>query len=126
MVLQGVIDNSNFLYFIKYRLLLLMPSYNTMLRLLVIAFACNTKRFAIAILFFLFLFPSSVLGRTAKSFLANALRLVSLEAFKQDSTHSLDTLKYISVKIFPRVVFCHRTLFAHGNQDTQHPKQHKK
>ena len=126
MVLQGVIDNSNFLYFIKYRLLLLMPSYNAMLRLLVIAFACNTKRFAIAILFFLFLFPSSVLGRTAKSFLANALRLVSLEAFDQDSTHSLDTPKYISVKIFPRVVFCHRTLLAHGNQDTQHPKQHKK
>ena len=36
-----------------------------------VAFACNAKRFAIAILCFLFLIPSAVFGRTAKSFLAN-------------------------------------------------------
>ena len=34
----------------------------------IIAFACNAKRFAIDIVFFLFLIPSTVFGRTGKSF----------------------------------------------------------
>ena len=56
---------------------------------------CNAKRFAIAILFFLFLIPSAVFGRTAKSLLAKVLRLVTLEACNQGLTLFLGhTKKY--------------------------------
>ena len=54
-------------------------------------------------LFFLFLIPSTV-GQTAKHFLANILRLISLKACDKYLTHSLDTPKYISVKIVTKVV----------------------
>ena len=63
--------------------------YIFLLLFLIFAFACNAKRFAIAIIFFIY-------GQTVKSFLANVLRLVSLEACDQDLTYSLDTSK-----IFP-------------------------
>ena len=70
-----------------------------------IAFECNAKRFAIAILsLFLFLIPSADFERTAKSFLANLLSLVTLESCDQDLTHSLDTPNNISVKIVSEVV----------------------
>ena len=36
----------------------------------IIAFACNAKRFATVILFFLVFIPSAVFGRTGKSFLS--------------------------------------------------------
>ena len=67
-------------------------------RLKFIALAYNAKRFAIVI-FFLFLILRAVFGQTAKSFLANILKLVRLEACDQNLTHSLDTSKTISVKI---------------------------
>ena len=70
--------------------------YIFLLLFLIFAFACNAKRFAIVIIFFIFLNLSAVYGQTVKSFLANVLRLVSLEACDQDLTYSLDTSK-----IFP-------------------------
>ena len=41
----------------------------------VIAFACNAKRFATVILFFLVFIPSAVFGRTGKSFLSQIRQL---------------------------------------------------
>lgn len=59
-----------------------------------IAFVCNVKRSAIAVpFFFLFLSHSTVFGWTAKSFLTNILRLVTMEAYDQP--------KHISVKVVP-------------------------
>ena len=67
-----------------------------------IAFACNAKRFTIAI--FSFLILSAVFGRTTKSFLANVVRSVTLEACDEDLTHFLDTPKNICVKVVPEIV----------------------
>ena len=41
-----------------------------------IAFACNAKGFAIAMIFFLFLIRSVVFGRTGKSFLSKFRQLL--------------------------------------------------
>ena len=67
-----------------------------------IAFACNKNALQLPFLFFLFLVPSTV-GQTAKHFLVNILRLISLKACDKYLTH-LDTPKYISVKIVTKVV----------------------
>ena len=74
------------------------------IRVTIIAFACNTKLFAIAILFFLFFITSTIFGQTAKRFLANVIRLNTTEACDGNLTHSLDTLKNIPVKIFTEVI----------------------
>ena len=66
---------------------------------------CFAKCFAIVVQVFFSLFPSRpFFGQTAKSLLANVLRLVIKEACDQDLAHSLDTLENISVKIVPQVV----------------------
>ena len=66
---------------------------------------CFAKCFAIVVLvFFLFFLLGTFFGQTAKSLLANVLRLVIKEACDQDLAHSLDTLENISVKIVPQVV----------------------
>ena len=64
----------------------------------------NAESFVIAILVFslFFLFLSS--GRTAKSFLENVLSTVIKRVCDQDLTHSLDTSRYVLVKIVPEVV----------------------
>ena len=71
-----------------------------------ITFAYNAKRFETAILFFLFSTPSVVFRRTAKSFLINALRLVTTKACDQDLTQYLDAPKDISINIVSEVVIC--------------------
>ena len=69
------------------------------------AFAFNPKSFAIDILvFFLFFLLVQFYGRTAKSFLANVLRLVIKKVRDRDLTYSLNTPKNISVEIVPQVV----------------------
>ena len=78
----------------------------TNLQIIIFAFAFNAESFVIAILvlFFFFSFSSLFSERTAKSFLANVLSLVIKKTCDQDLTHSLDTPKYIFLKIVPEVV----------------------
>ena len=78
----------------------------TNLQIIIFAFAFNAKSFVIAILvlFFFFSFSSLFSERTSKSFLANVLSLVIKKTCDQDLTHSLDTPKYIFLKIVPEVV----------------------
>ena len=65
-------------------------------------FAFNAKSFAIAsLVFFSFFHSRHFSGQTAKSFLANVLRLVIKKPCDQDLTHSLDTPKNISVELVP-------------------------
>ena len=80
-------------------------------------FACNAKSFAIAFLFFLFfVFFLSAFEGTAKSFLANILRLVTMEACDQDFTHSFDTTKIFPLKMFLQLFFetcvAHKTAYS--------------
>ena len=69
------------------------------------AFACNTKRFAVAILsFFCFFFPGAVFGRTVKSFLW--LFNLSLPKTRLTSTGSVspDTLGNIFVDVLSTII----------------------
>ena len=70
----------------------------------------NAKSFAIAILgLFFFSFFVTFSGQTAKSFLANDLSLVIKKMCDLNLTHSLDTPKYISVKIVPQSLIFNRS-----------------
>ena len=75
-------------------------TYTTCYSQFFIAFAFSAKRFAIAILV---LFASRIFSRrTAKSFLANVLRVDIKKACDQDLTHSLDTPNNVFIKILTR------------------------
>ena len=95
---------------------------------LIVILTFNANSFAIAILVFFFLIFLLVTfsGRTAERFLANVLRLVIKKACYQDLSHSLDTSRNISVKIFPQVVIRDACGAWHGNQHSRNPKKHKK
>ena len=93
-----------FKYFLN-NLVLTVFIQNTLSKLVELLRLCATQNtLQLHSFFFLFRIPSAVFGQIAKSFLANVLKLFSLEACDQDPTHSLDTPKNISVKIVPEVV----------------------
>ena len=72
---------------------------------LIVILTFNANSFVIAILvFFLIFLLVNFSGQAAERFLANVLRLVIKKACYQDLSHSLDTSRNISVKIFPQVV----------------------
>ena len=80
----------------------------------------NTKGFAIVILvFFLFFLLSPFSGRTAKSFLANALSL-NIKIWLIPSTFR----KNCSLCCYSRLVR-YITRLMRGNQNPQHPKMHR-
>ena len=83
---------------------------------LVIAFVLNSKAFQLhSSFFFLFFLLVTFSGRTAKSFLANALTLVITKTCYQDLTYSLDTPKHIFVEVVLQVVVCDACGTWHGS-----------
>ena len=61
--------------------------YLTLVCITFIAFACNTKSFAIAIRFYFFFFSTTILDRLAKAAVSVFLSLVTLGACDQYDTY---------------------------------------